>query len=216
MYKLSQYKYDSASTGYSSHYLLPAIGKLLQTALPTTIESSKVIDLGCGNGTVMRSHFGSCLSDGLFGIDGSARGIEFAQSALPQCDFRVGDLAADLSDHPAFGQCDLVISTEVVEHLFDPRSFARNCFGFLKPGGKALISTPYHGYLKNLLLALSGRLDFHYTPLWVGGHIKFWSRKTLSQLFEESGFKVIGFQGVGRFPFLWKSMILVLERPIHS
>ena len=71
-----------------------------------------------------------------------------------------------------------------------------------------IISTPYHGYIKNLALAVTGKLDDHFTALWDGGHIKFWSVKTLSRLLEEHGFLVVEFKGSGRTPYLWKSMLL--------
>jgi hypothetical protein len=75
-------------------------------------------------------------------------------------------------------------------------------------GGELIISCPYHGYLKNLVMALAGKFDNHFTVLWDGGHIKFWSKKTLTQLLEEFGFEVIDFKGAGRFPYLWKSMFI--------
>lgn len=77
--------------------------------------------------------------------------------------------------------------------------------------GYLVISTPYHGYLKNLALSIFNKWDDHHTPLWHGGHIKFWSRIMLTQLLEENGFQVIAFHGVGRLPWLWKSMILVAK-----
>jgi 2-polyprenyl-6-hydroxyphenyl methylase/3-demethylubiquinone-9 3-methyltransferase len=66
--------------------------------------------------------------------------------------------------------------------------------------------------LKNLALSIANKWDFHHTPLWHGGHIKFWSRKTLSQLLTEGGFEVVGFHGVGRLPLLWKSMVIVARK----
>jgi 2-polyprenyl-6-hydroxyphenyl methylase/3-demethylubiquinone-9 3-methyltransferase len=62
------------------------------------------------------------------------------------------------------------------------------------------------------MLALAGKTDFHYTALWDYGHIKFWSRKTLTTLLSQAGFKVDRFIGVGRLPFLWKSMILIARK----
>jgi 2-polyprenyl-6-hydroxyphenyl methylase/3-demethylubiquinone-9 3-methyltransferase len=61
-------------------------------------------------------------------------------------------------------------------------------------------------------LALAGKMDFHYTALWDYGHIKFWSRPTLTALLAEAGFEVQRFVGVGRAPYLWKSMILVAKK----
>ena len=72
-----------------------------------------------------------------------------------------------------------------------------------------MVSTPYHGWLKNVAIAVFNKWDAHHTLFWDGGHIKFWSRATLSKLLEEVGFEVIGFHGCGRAPYLWESMIIV-------
>jgi 2-polyprenyl-6-hydroxyphenyl methylase/3-demethylubiquinone-9 3-methyltransferase len=84
-------------------------------------------------------------------------------------------------------------------------------YALLEPGGLAIISTPYHGYIKNLIMALTGTLDRHFTSLWDHGHIKFWSKKTLSILLREAGFTHIEFLRVGRIPVLAKSMIAVAK-----
>jgi 2-polyprenyl-6-hydroxyphenyl methylase/3-demethylubiquinone-9 3-methyltransferase len=55
-------------------------------------------------------------------------------------------------------------------------------------------------------------MDAHFTALWDYGHIKFWSQRTLTILLQEAGFRMVRFQGVGRVPFLWKSMIIVARR----
>jgi 2-polyprenyl-6-hydroxyphenyl methylase/3-demethylubiquinone-9 3-methyltransferase len=69
------------------------------------------------------------------------------------------------------------------------------------------------GYLKNLALAVSGKMDAHFTALWDHGHIKFWSMKTLRLLLEEVGFTNIRFHRVGRIPPLAKSMFAIARRP---
>jgi hypothetical protein len=66
--------------------------------------------------------------------------------------------------------------------------------------------------LKNLALAIFDGWDRHHTALWHGGHIKFWSRATLTRLLEDNGFRVTRFDAVGRLPFLWKSMILTARK----
>jgi 2-polyprenyl-6-hydroxyphenyl methylase/3-demethylubiquinone-9 3-methyltransferase len=126
--------------------------------------------------------------------------------------FYLGSAYDDLESQ--YGKFKTVISLEVVEHLFFPRKFAACVYNLLEPGGTALISTPYHGYWKNLVLALLGKMDSHFTALWDYGHIKFWSIRTLRQLLTEAGFQDVRFHRLGRIPILAKSMVAVAVKPI--
>lgn len=65
----------------------------------------------------------------------------------------------------------------------------------------------------NLAMAMTGRMDAHFTALWDHGHIKFWSVRTLGLLLEEAGFRDIAFTRVGRVPPLAKSMIAIARKP---
>jgi 2-polyprenyl-3-methyl-5-hydroxy-6-metoxy-1,4-benzoquinol methylase len=200
---MSEYGYTHSKLTCSSRYLLPVVRALLD-GLPA---NSIILDLGCGNGSML-GQFRQCGWD-LHGIEISKSGLVEAQRVFPEIHVSHGDLASDLGAHPLVGKCDVVISAEVVEHVLLPRVFAKNCYRFLKPKGVLIVSTPYHGYLKNLVLAVTGKLDAHFTALWDYGHIKFWSRRTFTQLLEEAGFQIKSCQGAGRVPFLWKSMIFV-------
>jgi 2-polyprenyl-3-methyl-5-hydroxy-6-metoxy-1,4-benzoquinol methylase len=136
------------------------------------------------------------------GVDPSASGIAQARRRLPSIPFHQApaDPSALRQLHlPAF---DAVVSTEVVEHVSSPRQWAAASCASLNPGGVPICFAPYHGYLKNCALALSGKLDAHFTALWDAGYIKFWSRATLSRLLSESGFQVLTFRGAGRWPWL--------------
>lgn len=99
---------------------------------------------------------------------------------------------------------DIVITIEVIEHLLYPRELilvAKKC---LNHEGKLIITTPYHSYFKNLILAL--QIDSHFTPLWNSSHIKVFLLSTLSQRLEE-GLEQIQFKFGGGLPYLWKSML---------
>jgi 2-polyprenyl-3-methyl-5-hydroxy-6-metoxy-1,4-benzoquinol methylase len=144
------------------------------------------------------------------GVDPSETGIARARQSFPHLRLEVGSTEEDLGAH--YGQFPAVVSLEVVEHVFAPREYAKRVFELLEPGGIAIISTPYHSYMKNLALALSGKMDAHFTALWDYGHIKFWSFKTLGILLREAGFIDVGFHRVGRFPILAKSMIATARK----
>lgn len=115
---------------------------------------------------------------------------------FPRARFECASVYDDL--HAAFGSFDAVVSLEVVEHLYAPTLYARRMLDLLKPGGAAIVSTPYHGHWKNLALAVTGKMDAHFTALWDGGHIKFWSVATLRTLLSEAGFEDMTFRFAGR------------------
>jgi len=60
----------------------------------------------------------------------------------------------------------LVVSVEVIERLYSPKKYLENINRWLKPGGYLATITPYHGYLKNLAIALINGFDFRFNPLW--------------------------------------------------
>jgi 2-polyprenyl-3-methyl-5-hydroxy-6-metoxy-1,4-benzoquinol methylase len=204
---MNEYIHRSAAPACSDRLIVPVL-KAEMEGLPA---SSVIADLGCGNGAVLAQFLNYGFD--LHGLEISHSGLEQGQKAYPGIQFSYADLTSDLSSHPLAGKCDVVISTEVVEHVFLPRIFATNCIRMLKPRGRFIVSTPYHGYLKNVALASTGKLDRHFTALWDFGHIKFWSRRTLTQLLKESGFRLERFRGIGRVPFLWKTMVLVARKP---
>jgi len=145
------------------------------------------------------------------GMDPSPSGIACARRLVPEGSFYEAGVEGDPASIADTG-FDAVVSTEVIEHLPSPALLFQFAAAKLNDRGILVISTPYHGYLKNLLISLSGKWDSHHAPLWDGGHTKFWSRRTLTRLFLENGFGVLEFHGVGRVSFLWKSMILVGQR----
>jgi len=105
---------------------------------------------------------------------------------------------------------------EVIEHLTYPRELLKAAKKCLKPGGRLIITTPYHGYLKNLLLSIFNRWDRHFSVQWDVGHVKFFSVKSLRSLLAEESFGEIGFNFAGRFPYVWKSMICSCKQPFAS
>ncbi|MEO1002579.1 MAG: class I SAM-dependent methyltransferase [Cyanobacteria bacterium J06638_7] len=124
----------------------------------------------------------------MVGVDPSASGIAAARQSCPSIPFHQAAATPEAMRILALPPFDAVISTEVVEHCYAPRQWATAAHASLKPGGLFICSTSHLGYLKNLSLALSGRLDAHFTALWEGGHIKFWSRRTLTTLLSDTGF----------------------------
>ncbi|MEO0461130.1 MAG: methyltransferase domain-containing protein [Myxococcota bacterium] len=199
------YRYTNAKPSHTHAYLMPTVERHLER-----VGARTVFDLGCGNGS--KAHHLSRHYE-VTGVDASSDGIREANRAYPELKLEIGSAYDDLADR--YGTFDAVVSLEVVEHLYEPRRWASTLFSLVKPGGIAVVSTPYHGYLKNLVLAATGKMDNHFTALWDGGHIKFWSIATLSALLQEAGFRDLDVSRVGRIPPLAKSMIVATQKPLR-
>ncbi|MFN0048043.1 MAG: class I SAM-dependent methyltransferase [Cytophagales bacterium] len=197
MSEYKDYGYTSAQYTHIHKYLLSPLLLLLDKS-----RNKMILDVGCGNGWLANLLIEKGFN--VYGTDASEKGIAIANLKNSNR-FYMQDLAKDelpsQLQHLAF---DTIISTEVIEHLYDPRKYIAFCRRVLikNGGGELIISTPYHGYLKNIILAISGKLDDHFAALWDGGHIKFWSRKTLTAILKEHNFSVTHFIGCGRLPYV--------------
>ncbi len=200
-----EYEWDEAKTPAHT-FLLPAILEMLGDK-----KRKNILDLGCGNGYLASKLLEYGFS--VYGVDASMSGIEVAKKRHEGRFFLANLTDSTLPEEIESVQFDTVIATEVIEHLYDPKKFVRICKRILDKNGEGelILSTPYHGYLKNLALAVTGRMDKHFTVLWDGGHIKFWSKETLSRLLVEEGFRTRRFLGAGRVRYLWKSMLISAE-----
>lgn len=202
---MSEFAYVDAEPTWANAYLWPALLKVLAGIDPA---ERRVFELGCGNGATARllAHNGYSVT----GVDPSASGIAIAkQFESERLHFEVGATSDDLGGR--FGTFPLVISLEVIEHCPSAREFMRAFTSVLAPGGVGILSTPYHGYLKNLAVVVSGRFDRHFDPLWESGHLKFFSTARLRQLFDEFELQP-EFHRIGRIPVLAKSLLAVVRR----
>jgi 2-polyprenyl-3-methyl-5-hydroxy-6-metoxy-1,4-benzoquinol methylase len=192
------FNYSSEKPGYAQDYLRPEIIRLLGP------EKQKVLDIGCGNGAMAKV----LLAQGheVWGCDWDQAGVELASRIRPGR-FVQWDLNRPVQEFP-FRDFQAVISTEVIEHLFYPRTLLALARHVLPSEGRLILTTPYHGYLKNLVLSLLNKWDWHHHVDHDGEHIKFFSPKTLGKLMTHEGFVLEGWKGCGRCPGLWKSMVM--------
>lgn len=200
--KIDIYKYADDAPSHTQSYLLPTV---MQT-LGRYGGEKRLFEIGYGNAATARHLVGQGFS--VTGVEPSADGQRIA--AESGIELHGGSTDEDLAAR--FGHFPIVLSLEVIEHVYSPKLFAQRTYDLLEPGGIAIVSTPYHGYLKNLALAVTGKMDNHFTALWEGGHIKFFSRATMAQLFENAGMREIEFHRVGRIGVLAKSMIGVYRK----
>lgn len=204
------YRYTKA--GFTNPSTQPGLERKFLELMPPPDWGRRVCDLGCGNGRLAGRL--AELGYDVVGIDSSASGVELARATVPKgrfCQMEIGEgLARVVRSEAPF---DIVVSSDVIEHLYYPGLLLDAARDILRPGGRLIVGTPYHGYLKNLAISALGKWDSHHTVAWDGGHIKFFSVATLRALVEGRGFEDARFHFYGRAPFLWKNMICTARKP---
>jgi 2-polyprenyl-6-hydroxyphenyl methylase/3-demethylubiquinone-9 3-methyltransferase len=205
--EIAEYVFHDTNPTWGSQYIWPALRGVIQTH---AFSSCRAFELGCGNGAA--ANMLSMLGFDVMAVDPSESGIAQAKGAYPQCKFARASGYEDLAGR--FGRFELVVSIEVLQHCANPKKIVQTLFDLVEPGGLAIISVTYHGYLKYLVLALTGRLDHHLNALWDTGPLKFFSKKTFRILLQEAGFQSVVIHLVGRVPPFAKSMVAIAYRRV--
>jgi 2-polyprenyl-3-methyl-5-hydroxy-6-metoxy-1,4-benzoquinol methylase len=179
------------SQGRSADPIYAAVAKMLASCDARGV----VADVGCGSGALwpaVKERFGACI-----GLD-AAR-----YDGLPgDIDFRAADLDAGrlpLAD----ASVDAVVAVEVIEHLENPRAFARELARIVRPGGWVVISTPNQLSLLSLLtLATRGRFPAFQDSEYPA-HLTALLEVDLRRILGEAGLRDIrvSYTHHGRIPF---------------
>jgi SAM-dependent methyltransferase len=107
---------------------------------------------------------------------------------------------------------DVVISNQVIEHIWNTDGLLREIRRVLKDGGYCVISTANLASLHNVISLILGMqpISYHVSEVQVGnflrgvethGHIKVFTLPGIKDLFNYHGFRVEAVKGSGFYPF---------------
>lgn len=168
----------------------------------------RYLDVGCGSGSLVFK--AKPLFREACGVDISPFCVREAEERKIE---RFGDTpgirffhghAGNRLEFPD-GTFDAVTSVAVMEHVFDLYHAIGEVHRVLKPDGIFVIEVPNIAYLRYRIELLFGKLPVTSTPHnwkevgWDGGHLHYFTRKTLCRLLEECGFEVLKVTGCGLF-----------------
>lgn len=187
--------------GYAKRlrFVCESVGEAFPGRAPETL---RLLDVGCGNGSQLALPL---LLKGyhLKGVDTDARSIAHARElakGIEGAEF----LCARLEDLPAEERFEVVILSEVLEHLERPRELLSESAKRLTPDGILIVTVP-NGYgefeidswvfrllrLQRVVdaLARNKREVLGSTDNMESGHIQFFTRRRLQRLFRECRLK---------------------------
>lgn len=85
-------------------------------------------------------------------------------------------------------QFDYIVFADVLEHLYYPEKALKSVKNFLKQDGCLLISIPNIAHNSIIINLLKNEFNYNATGLLDNTHIRFFTKKTLDRLVEESGY----------------------------
>jgi 2-polyprenyl-3-methyl-5-hydroxy-6-metoxy-1,4-benzoquinol methylase len=163
--------------------------------LAHTDPLSRVLDLGCGEGRFAADLARAGMT--VVGVDVADEPLRRARAQHPSLDLRM--VPAEGTWPLPDASFDVVWAGETIEHVADVGGWLAEVRRLLRPGGRLLLSTPAHGRLVMLWLAVSGRaFDAHFDPR--SDHLRFYSRRTLERSLTDLGFADVEIRHAGGLP----------------
>lgn len=174
-----------------------------------------IMDIGCGDGSLLYQYRNRYSS--LIGLEYSAERLCQAEANLAGLNFTPLQGSAEDISQLADNSVDRIITADVIEHIPDVYSASHEMFRLLKPGGWLVINTPNIAFIKKRLILALGRFPSTSQPneglgsdvLFDGGHLHYFTYRSLRLLLERAGFQMVRPMGFGRFGIfhnLWPSL----------
>lgn len=157
--------------------------------IPRTATSA--LDVGCGQGgfgITLRGALGP--SARIVGVEPVAKQAELARSR--GFDEVVCDYFPPKDD---LGRFDLICFNDVLEHLVDPWQVLEETRSWLMPGGHVLAAIPNIQYWPAVIDLFNGRWDYTESGLMDRTHLRFFTRTSVLELFERTGYDIVECQG---------------------
>ncbi len=158
-------------------------------------RAPRVLDVGCGDG-----HFAAALARAraeVVAVDVASEPLRRALERHPGLDVRLIEAETTLPlEDSSF---DMVWAGETIEHVADTSRWLSELRRTLRSGGMLAISTPNHGPLLRLWLALNaGAFQARFDPR--GDHLRFYTRRALADLLADFGFEDVTVRAAGGLP----------------
>lgn len=156
-------------------------GRIFGLAGAHHLHGNTVVDVGCGAGPALR--YLAVQGAQAVGLDHSRYALQVAQEVAPTALVVVNDSTGGLPC--ATAAADLMLLSELVEHVPDALPLLYECFRVLKPGGQIIITTPNLWDVRRALAPLTGRV-------WSGDtdptHVNLYTPPRLARELRAAGF----------------------------
>ena len=160
--------------------------------LPARI--ARVLEIGCGAGATLRWLRTRARCDMTVGIELVERAALAARAHVDRVE--VGDAETGIDSVASDGPFDLVLCLDVLEHMVDPWRFIDRLADALPAGATVIARVPNVRYCRVALpLLFLGRWRYGSEGVLDRTHLRFFTRESLPQLFDDVLFEPISVHG---------------------
>lgn len=153
-------------------------------------ENLSVLDVGCACGTNLMWLKSYNPEARLCGIE-----LNEKSASIAQWFGQVEALDVETLEREEWrNSFDYIILADIVEHLKDPWSLLKRMKGFLKPGGRLVISVPNVCHISNLQHMLHGNWEYQDSGILDRTHLRFFTKKSFKKCLEEAGLSIISIE----------------------
>ena len=151
-------------------------------------SNRQILEIGCGDGATgaYAKREGKCGR--YVGIELVPEAAKLADRVLDQV-FVANVETFDLPEQ--LGPSDVLIASEVLEHLIDPLAVLGKLRRRLAPGALVFASSPNIAHHSTLRMLITGRWDLADSGRMDRTHMRWFTPKTYASLFEDAGFEVL-------------------------
>lgn len=143
-----------------------------------------ILDVGCSSGILTAEIAKIHKKSKITGLDSYKKAIDFASKKYPHITF----LVADAHDLPSKNESvDVLICTETLEHVIDPKGVLKEIKRVLKKDGRAIISMDSGSFLFRTIWYFWTKTK---GKVWEDAHLHEFTAKLLEDLIKEAGLKI--------------------------
>lgn len=152
-------------------------------------DAKTILEVGCGAGALAREYKLINPDCNYWGIE---QNPDVARQAETLANMKVVARSMETVDFPHFSTWfDAIIFGDVLEHMADPWSQLKKAAGWLSESGQILASIPNTGNYNMILSLIAGRWDYQDCGLLDRTHLRFFTLKSIRELFESAGLTII-------------------------
>lgn len=168
---------------------------------------AKILEIGCSNGNTgaLALAMNKC---------GSYIGVELHETAALNAKGKISQvIIGDIEkielpfEENSF---DVLILSEVLEHLVDPWKILRKLHRYMKPGALIFASSPNVSNYRIILMLLKGEWNLANDGVMDRTHLRWFTPSSFAEMFESTGYKVLSVEPLSPFRIQTKLQIALM------